>query len=87
MSDKLSAATALVDAPRSHAGSVEQIGCFEFRYRSDLADRADAVFDRGACMPWVDSAWAAMLLRCGIVPDASRATARARRGRSVCHRG
>ncbi len=47
---------------------IHQTSHFEYAYSSDWTRRVDAVFNGGQHFAWIDAAWAAMLLRQGIIP-------------------
>jgi len=45
-----------------------QVGLWEFTYDDPLRDRIQTVIGNDV-MPWIDAAWAAMLIRQGIIPE------------------
>ncbi len=49
-------------------GTVTQTSHFEYSYSHPLVPRIQRVFGDGDCFPWIDAAWAAMLIRQGIIP-------------------
>jgi argininosuccinate lyase len=59
---------------KNTAPSLHQINNWEYKYETELTRRIDAVFDGGRHFPWINAAWAAMLIRQGIITDQHAAT-------------
>ena len=51
--------------------TARQISCWEYEYETEWTRRIDTVFGDGHYFPWIDAAWAAMLMRQGIIPERS----------------